>query len=62
MMFEYIAQGQIPQLQELGERFLSTHADSAAALLCLDHVFDKPVKVQSANPTEVASTLRAFLT
>ena len=61
-MFNCIAHGQILQLQELGERLLSAHTDSAAALLCLDHVFNKPVKVQSAGATEAASTLRAFLT
>ncbi|GJE94213.1 hypothetical protein PsYK624_103810 [Phanerochaete sordida] len=60
-MFDCIARGQTAELQVLGERLLSAHSDNAAALLCLDHVFNKPVKVQAATAPEAASTLMAFL-
>lgn len=60
-MFEHIVRGQTLELLQLGERLLSAHDDSAAALLCLEHVFTKPVKILSAGASEAVSILRAFL-
>ena len=60
-MFRCIARKELGPLQDLGERLGSQYNDHAAALLCYDHVYNRPPRVlQSATPTEAISLLKGL--
>lgn len=61
-MFQVFSSGENSKLQELGERFVSSHHDTASGLLCLDRVFyGKPVQIQKVTASEAVPLLTGFL-
>ncbi|OSX68101.1 hypothetical protein POSPLADRAFT_1128861 [Postia placenta MAD-698-R-SB12] len=61
LMFRAIIADDSATLLELGERFYRWHANGAAALRCLDHVFTGLPKLLVASALEVTSSLHQFL-
>ncbi|KAF7340238.1 UvrD-like helicase ATP-binding domain-containing protein [Mycena venus] len=59
-MFRAIANEDRPQLQVLGNSFLRNN-NQPAALLCLDHYFADPPKIQTLPIEAVAQNLQVFL-
>lgn len=59
-MFRALAQCDMQQLLQLGERFAS-RGHYPAAFLCLDRVFSVPLKLQASTLPDVASMLKIFL-
>ncbi|KAF7340216.1 UvrD-like helicase ATP-binding domain-containing protein [Mycena venus] len=57
-MFQAICRREISKLQLLGEAFEATNP--AAALLCLDHCFTNPPKIQALRVDGVAKELQIF--
>src|ERR1700761_3071904 len=57
-MFQAICQRDISKLEALGQLF--EEENPGAALLCLDHCFTSPPKIQALSVDGVAQQLRAF--
>ncbi|KAJ6519176.1 hypothetical protein C8R45DRAFT_1204389 [Mycena sanguinolenta] len=57
-MFQAIRRRELSELQELGEAFETSNP--AAALLCFDHCFTNPPKIQALRVDGVAKELQAF--
>ncbi|KAJ7671910.1 hypothetical protein B0H17DRAFT_1141332 [Mycena rosella] len=60
-MFQAIAKREISKLQLLAESFFAGD-NSAVALLCLDHCFTNPPKIQALQVDAVAKDLQVFYT
>ncbi|TCD62368.1 hypothetical protein EIP91_006977 [Steccherinum ochraceum] len=60
-MFKAIFERNLPSLRKLALRFNSEHQDPTSALLCLDHLFSLPFKLQNASVFEVSTILEAFI-
>lgn len=59
-MFRLISRREFVQLQALGERFLNTHQNASAGLLCLDHAFSQPPKFNAVKAPELVPVLQAY--
>ncbi|KAI0089815.1 hypothetical protein BDY19DRAFT_86920 [Irpex rosettiformis] len=59
-MFRAIAEGDYASLQALSQKFTSTIEDPAAALLCLDCIFQRAMNIQVASIDVVLRTLQNF--
>lgn len=59
-MFCAIADGDTSLVQTLSQKFVAAHEDSAAALLCLDSIFQKGINIQVAAVDTVLRVLQTF--
>ncbi|EMD41416.1 hypothetical protein CERSUDRAFT_89982 [Gelatoporia subvermispora B] len=60
IMFRAIAHGDERMLMELGHKFLLTHHDIPAAIMCFDRVFATTPKLQVASVSDINTTLFSF--
>lgn len=58
-MFQAIVSGNLGHLEQLGLRFYQEH-NKPAALLCLDHIFVDPPRIQEATIQQTISSLEMF--
>lgn len=59
-IFEAISKNNLDRLRELAETLLQSGGEIAAPLLCLDHFFTSPPKIQAASNKDVSSVLQLF--
>jgi hypothetical protein len=60
-MFQAIAKRELSKLQVLGQSFYELDDNTAVSLLCLDHCFAHPPKIQAIPVQAVAKDLQVFL-
>jgi hypothetical protein len=61
-MFSAIVDGDFTPLKSLSNRFLASHHNPPAAILCLDSIFQRPININTAPADIVLQTLHNFAT